>query len=95
MHSLGATLHRPVPVLNPNLMYEDLVRILAMAREVAASTGYGQRWITEIVRRYNAKGTGGLSTAERFCLQHCRQHGWPKPASSGVQLMLQRGWNSS
>jgi transposase len=29
-------------------------------REVAAATGYGQRWITEIVRRYNAEGTGGL-----------------------------------
>ena len=29
-------------------------------REVAAVTGYGQRWITEIVRRYNAEGTGGL-----------------------------------
>lgn len=32
MHSLAATLHRPVPVLNPNLMCEDLVRFLAMAR---------------------------------------------------------------
>ena len=31
MHSLAATRHRPVPVLNPNLMCEDLVRILAMA----------------------------------------------------------------
>jgi transposase len=29
-------------------------------REVAAATGYGQRWITEIVRRYNAEGAGGL-----------------------------------
>ena len=27
---------------------------------MAAATGYGQRWITEIVRRYNAEGTGGL-----------------------------------
>lgn len=29
-------------------------------REVAAATGYGQRWITEIVWRYNAEGAGGL-----------------------------------
>jgi transposase len=29
-------------------------------REVAAATGYGQRWITAIVRRYNAEGAGGL-----------------------------------
>jgi transposase len=29
-------------------------------REVAAVTGYGQRWITAIVRRYNAEGAGGL-----------------------------------
>ena len=29
-------------------------------REVAAATGYGQRWITAIVRRYHAEGTGGL-----------------------------------
>jgi transposase len=29
-------------------------------REVAAVTGYGQRWITEIVRRYNAEGADGL-----------------------------------
>jgi transposase len=29
-------------------------------REVAAVTGYGQRWIAEIVRRYNAAGASGL-----------------------------------
>jgi transposase len=29
-------------------------------REVAAVTGYGQRWIAEIVRRYNAEGASGL-----------------------------------
>jgi transposase len=29
-------------------------------REVAAVTGYGQRWIAEIVRRYNAEGARGL-----------------------------------
>jgi transposase len=29
-------------------------------REVAAVTGYGQRWITEVVRRYNAEGASGL-----------------------------------
>jgi transposase len=29
-------------------------------REVAAVTGYGARWITEIVRRYNAEGASGL-----------------------------------
>jgi transposase len=29
-------------------------------REVAAVTGYGQRWIAAIVQRYNAEGTGGL-----------------------------------
>jgi transposase len=29
-------------------------------REVAAVTGYGQRWISEIVRRYNAAGASGL-----------------------------------
>ncbi len=29
-------------------------------REVAAVTGYGQRWIAEIVRRYNAEGANGL-----------------------------------
>ena len=29
-------------------------------REVEAVTGYGQRWIAEIVRRYNAEGARGL-----------------------------------
>ena len=29
-------------------------------REVATVTGYGQRWIAEIVRRYNAGGASGL-----------------------------------
>jgi transposase len=29
-------------------------------REVAAVTGYGQRWIAEIVRRYNTEGASGL-----------------------------------
>lgn len=29
-------------------------------REVAAVTGYGRRWITEIARRYNAEGARGL-----------------------------------
>src|SRR3712207_642706 len=29
-------------------------------REVVAVTGYGARWITEIVRRDNAEGAGGL-----------------------------------
>jgi transposase len=29
-------------------------------REVAAVTGYGQRWIAAIVRRYNAGGASGL-----------------------------------
>ena len=29
-------------------------------REVAAVTGYGARWITEVVRRYNAEGVDGL-----------------------------------
>ena len=29
-------------------------------REVAAVTGYGARWIAEIVRRYNAEGASGL-----------------------------------
>ena len=29
-------------------------------RKVAAVTGYGQRWIAEIVRRYNAGGASGL-----------------------------------
>jgi transposase len=29
-------------------------------REVVAVTGYSARWITEIVRRYNAEGTSGL-----------------------------------
>ena len=29
-------------------------------REVAAVTGYGRRWIAEIVRRYNAEGASGL-----------------------------------
>jgi transposase len=29
-------------------------------REVAAVTGYSARWITEIVRRYNAEGASGL-----------------------------------
>ena len=27
---------------------------------MAAVTGYGQRWIAEIVQRYNAEGAGGL-----------------------------------
>ena len=29
-------------------------------REVVAVTGYGARWITEVVRRYNAEGVDGL-----------------------------------
>ena len=29
-------------------------------REVALVTGYGRRWITEIVRRYNTRGPAGL-----------------------------------
>lgn len=29
-------------------------------REVAAVTGYGERWIAEIVRRYNGEGANGL-----------------------------------
>ena len=29
-------------------------------REVAAVTGYGQRWISEIMRRYTAEGASGL-----------------------------------
>jgi transposase len=41
----------------------QIVRLLSRGRserEVAAVTGYGQRWMTEIVRRYNAEGAGGL-----------------------------------
>lgn len=29
-------------------------------REVALVTGYGRRWVAEIVRRYNAAGPAGL-----------------------------------
>ena len=41
----------------------QIVRLLSQGRgerEVAAVTGYGQRWIAEIVRRYNAEGASGL-----------------------------------
>jgi transposase len=43
--------------------HRQIVWLLSQGRrecEVAAATGYGQRWITEIVRRYNAEGAGGL-----------------------------------
>ncbi len=41
----------------------QIVWLLSQGRsecEVAAATGYGVRWITEIVRRYNAEGVDGL-----------------------------------
>ena len=41
----------------------QIVWLLSQGRsecEVAAATGYGARWITEIVRRYNAEGVDGL-----------------------------------
>jgi transposase len=34
-------------------------------REVAGVTGYGRRWIAEIVRRYNARGPDGLGDQRR------------------------------
>jgi transposase len=41
----------------------QIVWLLSQGRsecEVAAVTGYGARWITEVVRRYNAEGVDGL-----------------------------------
>jgi transposase len=52
-------------------------------REVAAATGYGQRWITEIVRRYNAEGTGGLGD------QRAKNTGARPLLSQEDELMLQ------
>jgi len=34
-------------------------------REVALVTGYGRRWLGEIVRRYNAQGLDGLADRRR------------------------------
>jgi transposase len=49
-------------------------------REVMAVTGYGRRWIQELARRYNARGTAGLGDrrhrnpgAERLLSQQQRE----------------------
>src|SRR5690349_15434423 len=34
-------------------------------REVAQVTGYGRRWVAEVVRRYNEEGPGGLGDRRR------------------------------
>jgi transposase len=48
------------PIERSHLQIIWLVSQGRSEREVAAVTGYGQRWIAEIVRRYNAGGAGGL-----------------------------------
>src|SRR5512134_2659306 len=48
------------PLERSHLQIVWLLRQGRSEREVAAVTGYGQRWITEIVRRYNAAGVSGL-----------------------------------
>ena len=48
------------PIERSHLQIVWLVSQGRSERELAAVTGYGQRWITEIVRRYNAEGAGGL-----------------------------------
>jgi transposase len=49
------------PIERSHLQIVWLVSQGRSEREVAAVTGYGQRWISEIVRRYNAEGANGLS----------------------------------
>jgi transposase len=48
------------PIERSHLQIVWLVSQGRSEREVAAVTGYGQRWIAEIVRRYNAGGASGL-----------------------------------
>jgi transposase len=48
------------PIERSHLQIIWLVSQGRSEREVAAVTGYGQRWIAEIVRRYNAGGASGL-----------------------------------
>ena len=48
------------PIERSHLQIVWLVSQGRSEREVAAVTGYGQRWIAEIVRRYNAEGADGL-----------------------------------
>jgi transposase len=48
------------PIERSHLQIVWLVSQGRSEREVAAVTGYGERWITEIVRRYNAEGASGL-----------------------------------
>jgi transposase len=48
------------PIERSHLQIVWLVSQGRSEREVTAVTGYGQRWIGEIVRRYNAGGASGL-----------------------------------
>jgi transposase len=48
------------PIERSHLQIVWLLRQGRSEREVAAVTGYGRRWIAEIVRRYNAEGANGL-----------------------------------
>ena len=48
------------PIERSHLQIVWLVSQGRSEREVAAVTGYGQRWIAEIVRRYNTGGLAGL-----------------------------------
>ena len=48
------------PIERSHLQIVWLVSQDRSEREVALVTGYGRRWIAEIVRRYNTKGPGGL-----------------------------------
>ena len=71
-------------------------------REVAAVTGYGQRWIAEIVRRYNAAGASGLgdqragNTGARPLLtaedEAALRDALAEPPREGG-LWTQRGWD--
>jgi transposase len=49
------------PIERSHLQIVWLVSQGRSEREVATVTGYSHRWITEIVRRYNAEGASGLS----------------------------------
>ena len=64
------------PIARSHLQIVWLLSQGRSEREVAAVTGYGERWITEVVRRYNAEGASGLgdqrtkNTGARPLLSH-------------------------
>src|SRR5207253_10266670 len=53
------------PVERPHLQIVWLLSQGRGEREVAQVTGYGRRWVGEVVRRYNEEGPDGLGDRRR------------------------------